>query len=98
MKYQIAIWAIAGVLVAGFWAVFAAATFPSTSDRMHEVWTFVCITCPIAIAGMHHPISFYETLAANAATYALAGLIIEILRKQLRARINSRAQCYSKKS
>jgi hypothetical protein len=83
MKYRIAIWAIAGFLVAGFWALFAAATFPSTSERMRDVWTFVCITCPIAIAGMHHPISLYETLAANAVTYALGGLVVETFRKRL---------------
>jgi hypothetical protein len=83
MKYRIAIWAIIGFLVAGFWALFAVATFPSTSERMRDVWTFVCITCPIAIAGMHHAVSLYETLAANAVTYALVGLIVETLRKRL---------------
>ena len=80
MKYRIAMWATVGFLVAGFWALFSIATFPS--DRIREVWTFVCITCPIALAGMHHPISLYETLAANTLTYALAGLIVETLRKR----------------
>lgn len=84
MKYRIAMWAIVGFLVAGFWALFAAATFPSTNERLRDVWTFVCITCPIAIAGMHHAISLYETLAANAVTYALVGLIVETVRRQLR--------------
>jgi len=83
MKHRIAIWAVVGFLVAGFWALFAVATFPSTSERMRDVWTFICITCPVAIAGMHHAISLYETLAANAATYALVGLIVETLRKRL---------------
>ena len=82
MKYRITMWAIFGFLVAGFWALFAVETFPSTSERMRDVWTFVCITCPIAIAGMHHAISLYETLAANAVTYALFGLIAETLWKQ----------------
>ena len=82
MKYRIAMLATVGFLVAGFWALFAAATYPSTSERMREVWTLVCITCPIAIAGMHHPISLYETLAANVVTYALVGLIVEALRKR----------------
>ncbi len=45
MKYRIAMWSIAGFLVAGFWALFAAVTFPSTSERMRDVWTFICITC-----------------------------------------------------
>ncbi len=83
MKYRIAMWASAGFLVAGFWAIFAIATFPSTSERMWDVWTLVCLTCPVAIAGRHYPISLYEALAANAVTYALIGLIVETLRHQL---------------
>ena len=81
MKYPIAMWAIVGFLVAGFWGLFALATLP---ERMRDMWNFICLTCPIAIAGMHHPISLYETLAANATTYALIGLIVETLRKRLR--------------
>jgi ABC-type spermidine/putrescine transport system permease subunit II len=80
MKYRIAIWAIVGFLVAGFWALFAIET---SSERMREVWTLVCITCPIAIAGMHYAIGLYETLAANVVTYALVGLIVETLRTRL---------------
>jgi len=83
MKYRIAMWATVGFLVAGFWALFAVATFPSTSERMRDLWTLICITCPIAMAGMHHAVSFYETLAANAATYALVGLIVETFRRRL---------------
>jgi hypothetical protein len=83
MKYRISTWAIVGFLVAGFWALFAAATFPSTSERMRDVWTLVCITCPIALAGMHHAISLSESLVANAVTYGFVGLIVETLRKQL---------------
>lgn len=82
MKYRIAMWAIAGFLVAGFWALFAVATFPSTNERMRGVWTLVCVTCPIAIA-RRRPISLYETLAANALTYALVGLIVETFRKRM---------------
>ena len=82
MKYRIAMWAIAGFLVAGLWALFAIASFPSV-ERMRDVWTLVCMTCPIVIAGMHHPISVYETLVANAVTYGVVGLIVETLRKQV---------------
>ena len=89
MKYRIAMWAIVGFLVAGLWALFAIATFPSTSERMRDVWNFVCITCPIAIVGTYHAISVYETLAANAVTYALVGLIVETLRKRLHRACNS---------
>lgn len=83
MKYRIAMWASAGFLAAGFWALFALATFPSTNERMRDVWTLVCLTCPVAIAGRHYPIALYEVLVANAVTYALIGLIVETLRRQL---------------
>jgi len=83
MRYRIAMWASAGFLVAAGWALYAIATFPSTSERMREVWTLVSVTCPIAMAGMHYPISLYSTLVANAATYALVGLIVEKLRHRL---------------
>ena len=82
MKYRTAMWAGAGFLVAGFWALFAYATFPDTSERMRDLWTFISLTCPVAIAGRHYPISLYEALAANTVTYALAGLIVETLRRQ----------------
>jgi len=83
MKYRIAMWALVGFLVAGLWALFAAATFPSTNERMRDIWPFVCLTCPIAIAGMRHAISLYEVLVANAITYGFVGLIVETMRKQL---------------
>ena len=81
MKLRIAIWASAGFLVAAFWAFVAIATFPSTSERMQDVWTLICLTCPVAIAGKHYPISLYGVLAANAVTYALIGVIVESLRR-----------------
>ena len=82
MKYRIAIWATAGFLIAGFWALFALVTFPSSSERIRDLWTLVSVTCPIAIAGMHHPISLYEALAANTATYAFIGVVVEFLRRR----------------
>ena len=83
MKYRIAMWAAAGFIVADLWALFALATFPSTSQRMRDVWTLISLTCPVAIAGRHYPISLCVALAANAATYALFGLIVEAVRHQL---------------
>ena len=83
MKYRIAMWATAGFLVAGFWAFFALATFPSTNERMRDVGTLISLTCPIAILGRHYAISLYEVLAANAVSYALVGLIVETLRHPL---------------
>ena len=84
MKLRIAIWASVGFLVAVFWALFAIATFPSTSERMRDVSILMSLSCPVSIAGMHYPISLYEALAANTLTYALVGLIVEALRHPLR--------------
>ena len=84
MKYRIVMWASAGFLIAGFWALYASATFPSTSARMEDVWTLVSLTCPVAIAGRHYAISVYEALAANTVTYGLVGLIVESLGRQLK--------------
>ena len=83
MKSRIAMWAGAGFIVAGLWALFAIATFPSTVERMRDVSTLISVTCPIAIAGRYYPISLWEALAANSATYALIGLMVETLRHQL---------------
>jgi hypothetical protein len=83
MKCRIAMWASVSFLVAAFWLLFAIATFPSTTERIQDVWTLASLTCPVAIAGRHHAISLYEVLAVNAFTYALVGLIVEALRHRL---------------
>jgi hypothetical protein len=47
------------------------------------VSTLVRLTCPIAIVGSHYPVSLYSALAANVVTYAVVGLVVETLRRQL---------------
>jgi hypothetical protein len=82
MKFRIAIWASAGFLVAGGWAVYL---FLASKDHLIEpiVFTLIRLTCPVAIVGSHYPVSLYSTLLANVATYALVGLVVETLRRQL---------------
>ncbi len=82
MKYRIAIWAATGFLIAGGWAVYFLVT---SKDRPIEpiVSALARLTCPIAIVGSHYPVSLYSVFAANVATYALVGLVVEILRRQL---------------
>ncbi len=83
MKYRIAMWASAGLIVAGCWGVyFARASKYNPIEPI--VKTLVRLTCPVAIAGQYFPISLYWSLVANAATFALIGLIVETLRRQLR--------------
>jgi hypothetical protein len=81
MKCRIAVWASAGFLAAGWWALyFFWANKDTPTDPI--VYALIRLTCPIAIAGVHFPISLYWVLVANAATYALVGLIAETLRRQ----------------
>jgi hypothetical protein len=85
MKYQIGMWAIVGFLVAGCWALYAFATTPPAMTSADPIMTLVDLTCPVVLASIyfHFGVSVYWSLLANAATYALVGLIVETLRQRL---------------
>ena len=83
MKRRIAIWASVGFLVAGCWALYAFATTPPPITSASPIMILVRLTCPITLLSSY-PLSLYLVLLANAATYALAGLIVETLRLQFR--------------
>lgn len=83
MRYRIAMWASAGFLVAGFWALYARATTPPALTFADPMMTLVQFTCPIAFI-RSYPLSIYLVLFANGVTYAFVGLIVETLRRQLR--------------
>ena len=84
MKYRIAMWASAGFLVAASWALYFAMR---SKDNPIEpiVYTLGCLTQPVVLIGsyLHFGMSFYLVILANAATYALVGLIVETLRQRL---------------
>lgn len=79
MKSRISMWAAAGFLVAGGWALYY---FERVKDHPVEpiVSALTRLTCPVAI--VHYPVGVYSSFLANAATYALAGLVVETLRRQ----------------
>jgi hypothetical protein len=83
VKYRIAKWAAAGLLVASGWAFYFL-----VASRGHAlepiVSTLVRLTCPVAILGSHYAVSVYSALVANAATYAVVGLVVETLWRRLR--------------
>jgi hypothetical protein len=82
MRYRIAVWAIVGFLVAGGWALYVAGA--TKGIGMEPIVSILLrLTCPIAFFS-NHPIGVYSVLAANAATYALAGLLVETFRRQLK--------------
>jgi hypothetical protein len=76
-------WAAAGFLVASGWAVYF---FVKNKDLPIEpiVSALIRLSCPIAIVGSHYPVSLYSAVAANVATYALVGLVVETLRRQFK--------------
>jgi len=53
------------------------ATAPLTNERVHDAWALIILTCPVAAARSYFPLSLYLVLAANAATYALIGLVVK---------------------
>jgi hypothetical protein len=85
MKYRIAVWAGAGFIVAGCWALYAFATNAPAMTSADPIVTLVELTCPVVFASIHFhfPLGLYWSLLANAATYGLIGLIVEALRHQL---------------
>lgn len=82
MKRRIVAWAAAGFLVASGWAVYFLL---ASKDRPIEpiVSVLARLTCPVAIVGSHYPMSLYSVLGVNVVTYALVGLAVEIVRRQL---------------
>ena len=87
VKYRIAMWASAGLVVAGCWNLYVLAIAPIQIVSAEPiVWTLVRLTCPIVFASFyfHFGLYFYWVLLANAATYAFVGVIAETLRPQFR--------------
>lgn len=85
MKYRIVIWTVAGFLIAGGWALFSFAMPPmAVSPASPVVWTLARVTCPVVFVSFyfHFGIQLYWVLLANAATYALLGLVVESLRRR----------------
>jgi hypothetical protein len=84
VRYRIAMWASAGFVIAVGWAIYFAMASKDVPIAP-IVETLVRVTCPIAFASFyfHFPVGIYSAFLANAATYALIGLIVETLRRQL---------------
>jgi len=82
MKFRIFMWAGAGFLVAGFWALYFLLHAPIPMTSAEPAWILARLTCPVALFSFL-PISVWWSLLINSATYALVGLIAGILRRQL---------------
>ena len=91
MKNRVAMWASAGFLVAGGWAIYAFVTPPDSflmSLREPLIRAALYLSCPISYAGRYYPFKFWWVLLINAATYAALGLILEVFRLKTRPRLS----------
>jgi hypothetical protein len=89
MKSRIAIWAILGALVVVVWRVYISATLSNPLGSGGLGRALVYLTCPIAMASRHAE-GFYLVLITNAATYALAGVVVETMRRYIHIRSSPR--------
>ena len=83
MRYRITLWAATGFLVAGFWALYAFPSFfPASGESL--LYGLARFTQPVVAIGTFFRVGirFYWVLLANAATYALLGLMVESLRQR----------------
>jgi hypothetical protein len=80
MKSRIAIWATLGAFVVVVWTIYISATLSNPLGRGGVGRALIFLTCPIAMAS-RHPLTFYFVLITNAATYALAGIVVETMRR-----------------
>lgn len=81
IKDRVAVWAGTGFLVAGCWALYFG--WRSKDNPIEPmVYRLARLTQPIALLGSY-PLNVYLVLFANAATYAMVGLILETMRRRL---------------
>ncbi len=88
MKLRIAIWSGVGALVVVVWRVYISVTLSNPLGTGGAGRALVYLTCPISIASQH-PQGFYFVLLMNAATYALAGSVVESMWRQHKPRLLS---------
>jgi hypothetical protein len=81
MTRRIVFWAVAGLVVAIAWAVYAM-FYPSPAVAYSSgTWTLIEITCPAAVLGRMMPLKIYWFLLLNAVAYALADCLFKFLRQ-----------------
>ncbi len=88
MMKRIGLWAFAGFSVGVCWA-FIAATVGPRYDFSHSI--LVAITVPLSSIGRVRriPVSYYESILMNAATYALVGLAVEPFWRAIASHVQS---------
>jgi hypothetical protein len=82
MKRRITIWASVGFLVGCGWVLYSFLTPPEQLIVIMSEPFIVALgyaTCPLVFAARHLPLHFWWVPAINGITYALIGLVAEVL-------------------
>jgi len=85
MKRRITTWASVGFLVGCCWVLYSFAAPPEFLLRSlrETVVQAGFMTCPILFFARHFPLQFWWIPPTNAATYAVACLLFEMLRGKM---------------
>ena len=92
MKLRIALWFMIGIVVACSWVIIGM-TLAHSYNFGH--WTIVAITAPASLLGRSAAMKYQAFITLNGVMYAMAGMVIELLRRQIhgmRHQTNSRPQ------
>jgi len=86
MKYRIAMWASAGLLVVCGWQFYIHAIAPAQIAADPTAWALALLSCPIIALGFYlgFGVQIGWVLVANAFTYALIGLLVETIGRRIR--------------
>ena len=87
MLKRIGLWALCGLAVALTWVVLFYLLGPSngTYPSQFQVLNYLAhsamleISFPLVMLGRHWAITWYWSLAINALTYTMAGLLVEVI-------------------
>ena len=82
MTRRIAVWSLAGFIVACGWVLFVDALTPASRIevmRSHVLWACMEITAPVAWCSRHLALKYYWFVLLNAAAYSVVGLGVELL-------------------
>ena len=91
MKRRIGMWAGVGLLVAAFWAIYLYPTALPIISSHPILWLLARVSQPFVFASFyfHRDLRFYWAIAANVATYAVVGVLVETLVQMTRNRFSS---------
>jgi hypothetical protein len=85
VTFHVGVWAAAGLLIAMGWGLYFATANKATPIRP-LVYALARLTQPVVATVVYFnpdvPLDLHSAVVANAATYALVGIIVETVRKQ----------------